>query len=372
MEEGRYKLQIITYDSKNSQAAEVSAVNKLVYEDKVKYIVANGANYLSAWIKITEAQKVIVLGGDRIGTSLTPDKHYFFDPENVNPEIPSKIGWYCKTYPDKVKNVVIACVDNMIGRLISDQSSKIFQSFGVTPTVVFFPSGTTDMSALGTKIASLKPGTILVFGLSATADALVYQAVYQDGYRGAQYFSPQDYSVDSLLSVVSPDVVEGFITGMTSVETDPALTKTAQHFKDLWIASYGKWTNPQVNVADYTCLIAGLQKAGTLDTDKFASVIGNGLAWSDVKGDCRMIPRPDLGNDRTVDSIRTYYLKQVHNGKVEYLATMDISEATSYFQKVYPPLAPGATFVPPAPPPGGPPPDGPPSGGPPPDGLPPQ
>ena len=65
----------------------------------------------------------------------------------------------------------------------------------------------------------------------------------------------------------------------------------------------------------------------------------------------QMVSRLDLGNERTVDSIGTYYIKKINNGKPELIGTISIEDALKYVNIAMPPLPPGAT--PPGPPPGG-------------------
>jgi hypothetical protein len=48
-----------------------------------------------------------------------------------------------------------------------------------------------------------------------------------------------------------------------------------------------------------------------------------------------MVSRPDLGNDRTVDCIVGYAIKQVVNGELTVLDTITLEQAVVYFQRIY-------------------------------------
>ena len=39
----QYKIKVISYDSGGSQAGETEATNRLVYQDKVKFIISQGS-----------------------------------------------------------------------------------------------------------------------------------------------------------------------------------------------------------------------------------------------------------------------------------------------------------------------------------------
>ena len=56
----KYQVQLVQYDNLGRQAGETLATNRLVFEDKVSFIITIG-QYQGAWIKTTEANKVIVM-----------------------------------------------------------------------------------------------------------------------------------------------------------------------------------------------------------------------------------------------------------------------------------------------------------------------
>jgi branched-chain amino acid transport system substrate-binding protein len=354
----KYKVELISYDSQGSQATEVAAINRLIFEDNAKYILAQGS-FQGAWLSITESNKIIVMTADQNSAiDLAPTTHYTFNPTFQDPEVSAKVGWFCKNYQEQIKNMVGAFIDNQFGHLVSMLSTAQFMAFGANPTSIFFPANQQDLSSVGTKIANMNPGVVMCMSGSSNTDGLAFAAVYQAGYRG-QFFSPTNNPTSTWLQVASPEVLEGFITGLYCTEPDPALTKTSQNFKDMWAAKYGNWQDPNIMFsAEYACLKAALEKAGDMDTDKVSEAIASGLEYSAPNGDGKMISRPDLGNNRTVDSVTTYYLKKIHNGKTEILATIGMDEAINYMNTA-------AAAMPSGPPGGGPPGSVPPAGVPP-------
>ncbi len=124
------------------------------------------------------------------------------------------------------------------------------------------------------------------------------------------------------------------MAGAWPVEFDPALTQQAKDFKAAWLAQYGKWEGPEIQgIAQWSCLMTALQQAGSLDTDKVAAVIDNGLKFESPLGLSVMIARPDLGNNRTVDSIVGYATKKISGGQPVFLHTITLDEAASYWQQ---------------------------------------
>jgi branched-chain amino acid transport system substrate-binding protein len=349
----KYNVQLISYDSNNDQATETAAVNRLIFEDKVNYIISQGI-FESGWLQTTESNKIIVMCQNPMAAVvLGPNTRYTYNPTFSGTEIPSKIGWFCQTYPEKVKNMVLAFTDNQFGHMVSGLIEAQFKAFGVTPTILYYPAEQQDLSAVATKVASLKPTAFMTMnGNSATIDALMYKTVFLSGVN-TQFFTPTDDPISTWTQVIPISDLEGFICGMYCTEVDPALTETSQHFKELWKAKYGSWTDPQtVQSCSYPCLRTALQQAGSLDTDKVAAVLNNGMKYSTATGDGKMIARPDIGTTRTADSVSNFYMKQIVNGKIQVLATIPADEAQKLFQIAFPPLPPGAQ-APAGPPPGG-------------------
>ena len=351
----KYNVQLISYDSNNAQDTETAAVNRLIYQDKVNYIISQGI-FEAAWLPTTESNKVILMCENPMAAVvLGPKTNYSYNPTFADVDIPAKIGWFCQTYPDKVKNMVITFTDNQYGHMIAGLIAATFKAFNVNPTIVYYPAEQQDLSAVGTKVASLKPTAYMsMSGNSATLDALMYKTVYDAGCR-AQFFTPTNDPISTWAQVMPVADLEGFITGMYCTEVDPALTQTSQHFKELWIAKYGSWTDPlTIQSAGYPCLRTALQLAGSLDTDKVAAVLNSGMKYSTNIGDGEMIARPDIGTTRTADSVSDYYMKQIIGGKIKQLATIPQDKATSLFNIANPPLPAGATLPAPGGPPGAP------------------
>jgi branched-chain amino acid transport system substrate-binding protein len=328
----KYIVQLIKYDSNNSGTTAVSAANRLIFEDKVKFIISD-MFFVASYLPIADANKVIVVTGPPSQDNMMPNLHYSFNPMGNSQGLVAT-GWFCKNYPDAAKNVVAVSPDNQMGHMVQTILTPQWQAFGVTPTWVFFPTGATDMSAMATKIASLKPSTILeATGDSSTA-GLILKALYQGGWRGIK-FSGSAEPAATLASYAGWDALEGFICLGMPQEFDPPLNQAAKDWFDAFNARYGKWEGQDGFAAYYEGLTSALQQAGSLDTDKVMAVVNNGMKFEGIGGSFMMISRPDLKNDRTVDSVSTTYIKEITGGKVKLLSTISLDDAISYVNKSY-------------------------------------
>jgi branched-chain amino acid transport system substrate-binding protein len=356
----KYKVEIVDYDNNNnSQNAEIAAINRLVYQDGVKYVVGQ-AQYESAWLPVTEQNKVIVMNANNsYNISNLPMYKYCFAASGVNSSMSAITGWFAKNYPEEMKSLVLAFPDNQMGHFLNDMVGGTWKAFGANPTTIYYPASQQDLSSLGTKVVSMKPGIFMGMAGGAVDDGKILNAAYQAGYKG-KMISVTLSSFLAMKAAIIPEAFEGFTSAGTPFDFDPPLVQAAVDFKAAWIAKYGKWEGADVAFAqNYSALRAAWVQAGSVDTEKVAEVLSNGLEYESLFGPMQMISRPDLGNDRTTDSVQTYYIRQTQNGQPKLVATISPEEALSYMRLAFPPLPPGAT---PPGPPMGPPPGGPPPG----------
>ena len=276
-----------------------------------------------------------------------PQYKYIFNGSGVTAQSSALPGWICKNYPDAVKSYVIASPDQQMGHIVSGFISAAFKSFGVTPNIIFYPAGTADFSSVATKIMSYNPTLFTCIGGDEAESGRAFSALRAAGSK-ALFLWPPSSPLQTLKDVLSPEALEGFIAGATPSEFDVPLSQGGKDFKDAWIAKYGSWTVPDMTDSTlYPCLRTALQQAGSIDVDKVAAVLSSGMKFDSPQGPMQMMSRLDVGNERTVDSVGTNYVKQIVNGKAIVLGTISPEETMAYYQKAHPALPPGATYTPP-------------------------
>jgi ABC-type branched-subunit amino acid transport system substrate-binding protein len=177
----RYNVHIISYDNSNSQATAAAAVNKLVFEDKVKFIFFDAMSYDPAWLPITEANKVVVEDMIFTGENLDPNYHYCYNPSGYNALSSVAVGWYCKNYPDNIKNFICVAADNMMGHHTETTTAPLFAAFGGKYTVIYSPENTQDFSSVATKVKSLNPTAYVCQASDPMAEGVMYKAMWDAG-----------------------------------------------------------------------------------------------------------------------------------------------------------------------------------------------
>ena len=333
----KYLIDLVKYDSGGDQVTEVAAVNRFVYQDDVKFIVSEG-QYASAWLPVTEKEKVVVFTASPPAPMvLTPNFNYSFQGSFLNPMTTVVTAWYFNQHPEAKNSFINAFPDDQFGHMVSGFVASVNKPFGITSKDEFFAPSMQDLSSLGTKIAAENPA---VFGCVTESDAQtaqIYNAVRQAGYKG-QFLNANVVSTSALKQSMNPDALEGFICAAMPTEFDPPLTTAAKDFEDAWVAKYGSWEDPAIGMSSsFWALRAALMQAGTIDSNTVAAAIGSGVKYESPIGSGEMISRPDLGNVRAVDSIATYYVKQVKDGKPILVATISLDDAIEIFKTAYPP-----------------------------------
>ena len=323
----KYNVEFTFIESNNDQNTTMSAINKLIYENKVKYIITD-TMYPGAVFAETEKNKVISLTGCPIPTMFDPTYMYTFQGGTMMQATPEVAGWIAKNVPG-ITTVDLAYPDEAGGIGYAMGVKATLEAYGRTVKDIKYPVTSSDFSAIGTEVVTDNPSAFIAVGNSAM-DALIYQAVVQAGYEG-MLFSTTTVTYETLKTAVPAEALEGFIGGAWPVEFDPAATDVAKEFKAKWIEVNGKWDGPEIQLtAAYAALRAALEKAGTTDVDAVAEVLANGLTFEGPTGKGEMIPRNDLGISRTVDNVSEFGIKKIVDGVPTLLHMITLEEGKSY------------------------------------------
>jgi branched-chain amino acid transport system substrate-binding protein len=343
-----YMLKCICYSDDGDINKGISANNRLIFEDKVKFII-NHQPPSDASLPITDPQKVINFSNAAIWNSGFLDKwKYSFSLQGQGTHEVSVAGWMAENYPEMKgpNGLVMAFPDNAVGHIAGSLIGYPYKAIGCQPQLLYFPADQRDLSSLGTKVKTLNPAFLQATPtMGIEGMALVYNSCYDAGYRG-KMFSFLTSDVGLMQPVFKPEVLEGYICALSAMETNPAMTPLAQEMKDAYVAKNGKW-----DFADYMTtpclfvLLDALQKAGTTDVDAVAAVLHQGLKGVKVPdGTLDMITRPDMNTTgNCIDAVMDNSLKQVKNKEAVTIAHFGPDQSLKYERMAYPDLKPGQT-----------------------------
>jgi branched-chain amino acid transport system substrate-binding protein len=322
----KYKVELVTLESNNDQAQTMAAVNKLIYEEKVKFLITDSM-YIGSVLAETEKNKVVCVHGSPIPAGFDPNFKYAFSGGFMFQATPEVAGWMAKNVD--FKDAILAHPDDAGGEAYAMGAKATLERWGMTIKAIKYPAASTDLSSIGTEVVTAKPSGFIALG-STAMDPLVYQAVTQAGFKG-QLFNTATITVSMLTSATPAEKLEGMIAGAWPVEFDPAVTDVAKAFKAKYIEMYGKWDGPEIQLTGaYAALRAALEKAGQVDSDAVANALASGLTFEGPTGKGEMIPRNDLGITRSVDSISEFCVKVIKNGQPVLLHQITLDEGKSY------------------------------------------
>jgi branched-chain amino acid transport system substrate-binding protein len=307
----QYTFDMIYYDSKSNADTARAAVERLVNQDKVDYIL--GDSTVDSWLSVTEPAKKLVIATTPTPGILQPIVKLGFNTLWQNTQAPVVWNWLVKHVD--FQTVSGAYADTAEGHAEADRLKSLAPAFGKKIIdIEFYPPTTQDFSAIATKLLSGNPDAFTTQGGGPVNDSLLFKAMTRGGFKG-QLFNTVPLTPAQIARVTSLSDVEGLIGAVPAIETDnpPA---TAQQLKDVYVAKYGSWDNPDMgSVGSFYLLTAAMQKAQSLDPEQLAAVIANGLQFDTPNGTAQMVNRPDLGNQRTVDCCYETRIGQIVQGK---------------------------------------------------------
>jgi branched-chain amino acid transport system substrate-binding protein len=332
-----YQLKLIDYDDNAQQSQAVSAANRLIYQDKVKFITGDFL-LVDSYIDLCEQNHVVLAAGTPSLITVKPQYNYAFVGEGRNFEIGEMCAWFAQTYPDAVKNYVFVAPDNQNGHFTVDTlMAPMLKALKVNYQGIFYPASQTDLSAVATKVLSLNPTNVDCTGGGTLMDINAMKAVYGTGYKG-MLFTTGSVDPKTATEFLTAEALSGSISSTTATTFEPALTQYGKDLKAAWIAKYGKWESPMVNVDEYLALAAAMQQAGSIDVDKVMAVVHAGMKFNGLNGPSMMVERPDLGptGGKTRDSVHTVIIQKYEGKTPVVLTKINPEDAMKYYSAIDP------------------------------------
>jgi ABC-type branched-subunit amino acid transport system substrate-binding protein len=285
-----YRLELIYADDQFSPQGASAAANKLIFNDKVKFL-AHSSPSNAAISPLSNANKVILVGRNAGG--------FIYDaksmPYNVYYNLVAEVyPGFCyaaaKAMPEiKTVGMLTATVNKGI---IDDQIQRI-KTFmekrgGKTLETVWYPIGTQDLTPYLAKLHEGKPDLVMVSGPGndVIAVAKIRQA------QGKHYYITQTGGYANLkaflASMGSPEFSNNIISEYNAPWEYRVTKVSAKHladvkkFRELWIAKY---KDPIETIStipfgymmgQVSLVVEGVQQAGTLDPDSLMKVYRGG------------------------------------------------------------------------------------------------
>jgi ABC-type branched-subunit amino acid transport system substrate-binding protein len=331
-----YRIQLIIYDSKDNAETARAAAERLVFQDGVKFVL--GDTTADAWIAVTEANKVVTIVGTPSPAVLAPRFKYIFQSSFLNTAALTNWAWFAGHVPS-AKKLGLLFADNLSGHGDERQMTILAKALGFDiGKPVYYPAGTTDFSAIATRIRSTEPDVFTTAGGGPLEQVLALKAMRQLGWKGP-YFGYRPLNPGLWIQLAPLDSLEGSYFAVSDIDMAVAMktpmSPVCKEAYDAYVAKYGKWDFPTTDfTVPWYVLKAALLRAQTTDPEKVAAAIAGGLKFEAPFGPGLTIARPDMNNPaRAVDAVFGTNMATVQNGKLKVVQAVSAEEAFDFVKR---------------------------------------
>jgi len=321
----RYNIEMIIYDDKYRPDGGKAAAERLLYEDKVKFIVPPlGSPAIAGILTVTEPAKVLTIFGGVSDKLKNPDFKYAFGGGGLGTL--ALWPYVAKAYPN-AKTIIFVSQDDETGHFNVEMNKKGAEFYGIKSKREFFvPLGTQDYSPVATSTAAVKPDLVCCTGTKGGADTgLLIKALRQSGWYGPIVHNV--FSEPDVIAVCGKEATEGYITLFSDSTQRRDPPPSAVRLRQLYEAKYGSWSSVGITWANpWYLFIASVRKADSLEAEDILAVVSNGLMFENLSGKATLVKRPDLGNNRYVETLTEQGIGRYESGKLVFKDLVSIEE----------------------------------------------
>lgn len=316
-----YKIEVVSYDDHYKAADAVTAVNRLIDQDKVKYIVGPiGSASLLAIKPITEKNKVVLLSNTYTTEALNAETRYMFRVLPTTNEYDGQlIGWLKQNRPN-IKRVAIISPNDATGWSTQKGKKKVYEGNGFeVADARFFERSQNDFRTLLAGILAKKVDLIELDVIPPAQAGLVIRQAREMGYKGP-FTKFGGNNVAETVKSAGAENAEGTLLYFSA---DPASDTFAKLSK-----AYAKYHSNAMD--DFTfyfydatkLLFSALQKAGTVsDTDAVVKAIEANKTFDGIQGKIVWGGKDTYGIDHQIAT--PAYLGVIEGGKGKVIAKFD-------------------------------------------------
>jgi len=315
-----YKLEFIFEDDKYSGAAGRMAAEKLIFKDKVKFIVGPiSSASRQAWQEISKANNIVACGNTYTRVVMGPDHPDFFRPSVTGVEqAPCYYKIITEKYP-QMKKVAIINRSDVTGKDSVKDSRRAAKYFGFQIlTEEFYEPGTKDFYPLLTRVLAKAP-EMIDFGSSSAGDIfLMVKQSRELGFTG-RTLSLALLPVKEFCAVAGKKNAEGHIY---NVMAPPFMTPAALEYEKEYVKRFGEWDEYAPKARAYTnALLQGIIRTKSIDPLQVRKTMA-GMEWEELDGAYKFTCQWTYGVPH--QGLSPLYFTEVRNGENVCLEVKDV------------------------------------------------
>ena len=271
-----YKIKLITYDHKASAADAATAANKLVFQDKVKYIIGNAVGATCNAVQtVSEPQKVLFAFVCWGTNNLGPDKPYSFRSMLSQWEVAEPFYRWIKEKHPAIKKIAILSPNDTSGLDTNTAVVKAVKALGLELVAEeTYERGTKDFYPILNKILAKKPDMLDVAASPPGEAGLILKQAHELGFKGAKGWTAGTNPA-SLVGISGPEAAERLWSPLNINVKSDFLDARVRKFGDEYEKRY-KEVPGAIAVANYAAfdvITKAMQEAGSVDTDKVLAAL---------------------------------------------------------------------------------------------------
>ncbi len=314
-----YRLEILTYDNKGDQPATRAALEKLIYQDKVNYILDNFLANETLTAELCGQQKIICMGEGFNPGGANPEVQYYWRADGIYFARAFHYTVY-RDYYNKGSRVGLVVTPDQEGvQVLTDSYGDAMKLAGykVLPAIVF-PQDTVDFGPIATKIKALGATTIDLGGSGGATAVSIVTSLYEAGWKG--FISPSSVNKNQLDNIVKKvgnwfDGTELLFFDPRGTQKDPEMLK----WLDLYVKEYKEFNESGCFwIRGFFMLKDAIDNTKSTDVAVLKKYLDSmPHAVMALNGYVQMFARPDMNNFRTMDVAPGHAIGIVKNGKME-------------------------------------------------------
>ena len=311
-----YKIKLITYDHKASAADAATAANKLVFQDKVKYIIGNAVGATcNAAQTVTEPQKVLFAFVCWGTNNLGPDKPYSFRSMLSQWEAAEPFYRWVRDKHPTIKKVAVLSPNDTSGLDTNTAVVKAVKSLGLELVAEeTYERGTKDFYPILNKILAKKPDMLDVAASPPGEAGLILKQARELGFSGAKGWTAGTNPI-SLVNISGPEAAQGLWSPININVKSDFVDAKVRKFGEEYEKRY-KEVPGAIAVANYAAFdvfTKAMQEAGSVDTDKVLVALTS-RGYDTVWGHLAIGAKETYGIDRQF--LYPMVISEVRGGKV--------------------------------------------------------
>ena len=271
-----YKIKLITYDHKASAADAATAANKLIFQDKVKYIIGNAVGATCNAVQtVSEPQKVLFAFVCWGTNNLGPDKPYSFRSMLSQWEVAEPFYRWIKDKHPAVKKIAIISPNDTSGLDTNTAVVKAVKALGLELVAEeTYERGTKDFYPILNKILAKKPDMLDVAASPPGEAGLILKQAHELGFKGAKGWTAGTNPA-SLVGISGPEAAERLWSPLNINVKSDFVDAKVRKFGEEYEKRY-KEVAGAIAVANYAAfdvITRAMQEAGSVDTDKVLAAL---------------------------------------------------------------------------------------------------